>query len=208
MVLNFLSKKKGVGRIPVDRVQELSSHGFSDQEIIDILRKEGYSTQEISTAMTQAMTSKISESKEDTKVPKMEDIMKEDEKEPSIDYDPTQYQESANYQYTPDDYINYIDSLIQARMSDVVTQISSISSKYRELENKISLLTENMKEILNSKLSEENKILNQLDEINKSINEMSVRIGGLEKAFKETLPALIESVRALSDLVQRVKREI
>jgi hypothetical protein len=35
---------------------------------------------------------------------------------------------------------------------------------------------------------------------------METRIAGLEKAFKDALPALIESVRALSDVVQRMKK--
>jgi hypothetical protein len=39
------------------------------------------------------------------------------------------------------------------------------------------------------------------------MNEVNMRMASLEKAFKETLPALIESVRSLSDLVQRLKRE-
>jgi hypothetical protein len=37
--------------------------------------------------------------------------------------------------------------------------------------------------------------------------EMTGRLSSLEKAFKDALPALIESVRSLTDLVQRVKRE-
>jgi hypothetical protein len=37
------------------------------------------------------------------------------------------------------------------------------------------------------------------------IEEMNVRLESLEKAFKETLPALIESIRALSELTQRLK---
>jgi len=39
------------------------------------------------------------------------------------------------------------------------------------------------------------------------LQDVDNRLTGLERAFKDTLPPLIESVRSLSDLVERLKRE-
>ena len=53
----------------------------------------------------------------------------------------------------------------------------------------------------------EEKILNKIDSFKDTLNDVNARMSSLEKAFKEALPALIESVRSLTDLVQRIKRE-
>ena len=50
-------------------------------------------------------------------------------------------------------------------------------------------------------------MLSTIEGLTDSVNDVNMRIAGMEKAFKDTLPALIESVRALSDLAGRVRRE-
>ncbi|MEM5824804.1 MAG: hypothetical protein QXW04_02135, partial [Candidatus Aenigmatarchaeota archaeon] len=47
-------KKEGRGEIPTEKVKNFLNKGFSEIEIIDILRKEGYSPEEIDKALMQA----------------------------------------------------------------------------------------------------------------------------------------------------------
>src|SRR3989344_2548181 len=57
MALPFLKNplSRGKGTIPVERVRDLTGRGFSEVEVIDILRKEGYSAEEIDNALTQSL---------------------------------------------------------------------------------------------------------------------------------------------------------
>src|SRR3989338_713027 len=61
MALPFMKKKdsgptmSGGKSSPSERVGELSSKGFPEGEIIDVLRKEGYGPDEIDRAMTQVL---------------------------------------------------------------------------------------------------------------------------------------------------------
>jgi chromosome segregation ATPase len=210
--LSFLKKKSGRGQIPIERVKELFSHGFSEAETIDILRKEGYSPEEIDKALTEVIRSKIEEEKsekkeekKETKIPKVEDILSQPQEPQTIDTDELT---SQYYQYSLDDYVNYIDSIVESRVSEISEKISEISSKYAALEKKIAALDQALKELTRTRYSEQKALLDKIDSFRDSLEDINVRVGGLEKAFKETLPALIESVRALSDLVQRMKREI
>ena len=61
-------KKPGKGYFPTDRVKGLSNKGFSEPEIIDVLRKEGFSSEEIDRALTQVLkievTGEVVDSKE------------------------------------------------------------------------------------------------------------------------------------------------
>lgn len=58
-----------------------------------------------------------------------------------------------------------------------------------------------------TRTSEQQQILNKMDSWKDVLEDVDMRLSALEKAFKDTLPPMIESVRALSDLVERLKRE-
>jgi len=86
-------------------------------------------------------------------------------------------------------------------------KISEFVIKYTELEKRIGELNSQLTSMAQARTSEEQLILSKIDSFKEVMNDLNIRMGGMEKAFKDTLPALIESVRALSDLVGRLKRE-
>jgi len=198
---------------PVERVKELSSHGFSEPEIIDVLRKEGYSTQEIDLALTQALKEKLQtppliQQKEEEKIASFEDVVKKVQPE-----QPTQQQAiqqlstqqamlQTEQQYSWEDYFNYIDYLIHSRISEISKELENINLKYQNLERRIEEINQNMKQTIIAREETYNQILKKIEDLNNSFREVSQRIGVLEELFKEILPALIESVRSLTKIAQ------
>jgi uncharacterized protein YukE len=210
--LPFLKKKgpeviRGKGFVPVDRVKELSARGLSELEIIDTLRREGFSPKEIDDAITQVIKSaitpkEVSEPKpkeEEKLLPTLSEIEKE-KREVVPEIPETSLPE--HYAYPSEDYI---DAIIEARVSEVKEKISQIGAKYSELEKKIENISQKIAEVAEKRSEEQKQILQKVESLKESLEELVTRTGAIEKAFKETLPALIESVRALSDLVQRIK---
>jgi len=192
---------------PVERVRELSSHGFSEPEIIDVLRREGYSPQEIDLALTQVLKEKLqttsvevkSKEAETTKIPTFEEVTKK------LQLDqPSQAQQSQTQtEYSWEDYFNYIDYLIHSRVSELTKELEKINLKYQTLEKRIEEISQSMKETLTSKEESYSKILKKLEESSQKIDQLSQRINALEEIFKEILPALIESIRSLARLAQK-----
>lgn len=221
MALPFLRGGKGKGTVPVERVRDLTNRGFSEVEVIDVLRKEGYSAEEIDSALTQALkfaaTSPPSHAppatarpttpaptRSEPALPTLEEITGEKPREmPQLPETslPTEYYQ--NYPPTEE----YVDYVVQARMGEVTQKLTEFSVRARELEKRIDETTDRINEIMSLRSAEQTQILSKIESFRESVGEIETRISGLEKAFKETLPALIESVRALSDLVQRLKRE-
>jgi len=192
---------------PVERVKELSSHGFSEPEIIDVLRREGYSPQEIDIALTQALKEKLmspsQEAKEEKteKIPSFEEVVKKVQQEQPEQMQTLQSQPQYP-QYSWEDYFNYIDYLIHSRVSEIAKEVEKINLKYQNLENRIEEIIRDFKEATKSREDHYDKILKKIEELNSSINELSKRTNALEEIFKEILPALIDSVRSLSRLVK------
>jgi len=195
---------------PVERVKELSSHGFSEPEIIDVLRREGYSPQEIDLALTQALKEKLQspvrqpqKENEEEKLPTFEDVVKKVQPEQPMQEIPTQHQISLQQQqYSWEDYFNYIDYLIHSRISEITKEFEKINLKYQNLERRIEEINQSMRQTIITREETYSQILKKIDELNDSFKEVSQRISVLEELFKEILPALIESVRSLTKLAQ------
>ncbi len=208
MELPFLKKKisHDVKAIPNERVKELSSKGFSELETIDVLRREGYSADEIEKALTQSLKTGVTEpvpAREEQRLPTLEDISPKAEM-PEVP-ETSLSTESYSQGYSPEEYINYV---VDEKIGESNKSINDISVKTKELEKRIEQTYDQVNALIQSRSSEQSQILDRIDSFKESVSDMDVRLGGLEKAFKETLPALIESVRMLSDLLQRFKKEV
>lgn len=222
MALSFLKKKEpesmptGRGSIPVDRVSELSGKGFPEHEMIDILRKEGYAADEIDKAMTQVLKLGVSGTSQPTMtgpsdLPTLEQIQPSQALMPQIPETslPQEYYQSyqpqpQQQQYASEEYIEY---LIKERVGEVDQKINDFAVRHEELEKRMEDVTSQLNNIIQARTSEEQLILTKIDSFKDVLSDLAIRMESLEKAFKDTLPALIESVRALCDLVQRLKRE-
>lgn len=211
MVLPFFKKKKeeviiGKGFIPIDRVREMASRGFSEPEMIDVLRREGFSAEEIDRALTHVLRAGISEPKTrtETALPTLEEIVKPETPKAEVSVPETSLPPEYYASYATEEYIDYV---VQSRISEVNERLNEFNIKYEEIEKRIEQINEQLNEIIKARTSEQQLILNRIESFSDAINDANIRVSSLEKAFKETLPALIESVRALSDLVQRLKKE-
>ena len=219
MPLPFLQQKPESMKksVPIDRVKELSSKGFSEVEIIDVLRKEGYSPDEIDAALTEALKLGVSgispPAEAPTSLPKLEDLQP---KQAAIEVPETSLPQDYGY-YTSPEYAqpmqaypseDYIEFIVKEKTAELDEKLREFVIKYSELEKRFSEIHEQLNELAKAKSSGEQLILARLDEFKSLLTDMETRLAGLEKAFKEALPALIESVRALSDVVQRMKKLI
>ena len=192
----------GKGFVPGDRVRELSDKGFSEPEIIDVLRREGFSAEEIDRALTQVLELKVSGQPE----PQQNLPIFGQPQQPQIPQIPEpslQYPQGAEGYGTEE----LVESIINERMMDVDQKLAEFNMKNADLERNISNLHHQLSIITKSRSQAEQTIITKLDSMKDSMVEVDGRMSSLEKAFKDALPALIESVRALTDLVQRFKKD-
>lgn len=224
--LPFLKKKEptvlpGKGFVPVDRVRELASRGFSEPEMIDVLRRDGFSPEEIDKALTQALqigvsgeqqknpTQPAQQPAQTTQTSSMTQLPQLPQQQEGLNelgmpqIPETSLPEDYSAQYPTEDYIDYI---VQARISEYSDKMSSMEKKIVELEGKLNSLNEKILQMSQGK-SETHEVVNRIETFNETVNDIGSRVGSLERAFKETLPALIESVRGLGDVVQKMKKE-
>lgn len=230
MALPFLGKKKAVagkGFIPIDRIRDLASKGFSEPEIIDILRKEGHSPVEVDRGLAQAL--KVSVTSEAPvsyqsqplpsnppqptpsqqqlpELPTLEQIQQQPQRQASqqLEIPETSLPQEYYSSYSTEEYIDY---LVSQRVTELYDRFNELSDKNDELSKKLEEIKSKLAQLEGNKAVEQQASSTRVDELRGVVTDVNARIGGLEKAFKDTLPSLIESVKTLADLIQRFKRE-
>lgn len=210
------------GFVPIDRVREMASRGFSEPEIIDVLRREGFSAGEIDRALMQALRVGVTgehqqqpqqmpqqprqveeQQTQRPALPTMEDLG-QDQHGPQMPQIPeTSLPENYSQSYSTEDYIDYI---VQQRMSEVVEKVSDMDNKFQTIQTKIEAIADAIKSS-GSRGSMDMQVSQKMEELSKSVSEVDNRLSGLEKAFSQTLPAMVDSVRSLTDLVQKMKKQ-
>jgi sugar-specific transcriptional regulator TrmB len=123
-----------------------------------------------------------------------------------------QYPEEYPPQYPAQQQEGYgteelIESIVQERMNEVDQRFHDLNLKQTDLERGLSSLHHQLSVMSKGRTQTEEMMISKIDSFKDTLLEISARMSSLEKAFKDALPALIESVRALIDLVQRLKRE-
>lgn len=220
-MLFFKKKEKkplGRGFIPTDRARDLSSKGFTETEIIDALRREGFSVEEIDRGLMQGLRAGVTEARVETARSAAAPVAEERPALPTLE-EITEIQKVQmpavpetslpEEYYYPEQYQTeeYVSMMVKERMQDVESRIANFSVKYGELEARIQQIYGQLSLLTKGEPTERQLLSTKMDSLKETVDDVSIRLNSLERAFKETLPALIESVRALSDLVQRFKRE-
>jgi flagellar capping protein FliD len=209
-MLKLFGKKEeevsiGKGFIPIDRVKELSDKGFSEPEIIDVLRKEGFGAEEIDRALTQVLKIGVTGQPEEPELPTMDELQPEQpEQYPGAPQIPEQSMSYPQQGYGAEELV---ESVVNEKMDAVQQKFAEMNTKQASLERSIANLHHQLSVMSQGRSQTEQSMIAKLDSLKDTMDEMSGRLSSLEKAFKDALPALIESVRSLTDLVQRVKRE-
>ncbi|MFH7880920.1 MAG: hypothetical protein QXI09_02845 [Candidatus Aenigmatarchaeota archaeon] len=201
MALPFLKTKKAP---PIERVKELISKGFSEIEVIDILRKEGYSPDEIDLALSNVLKETIEKSVVKKEEEKKEEGSKKKEEVQTQEIKTPQETSQYPFQYINlEDYFNYIDYLIQNRVSEVTNQIKLLETKYSQLEQKLNNIIEETRAYSSKESKLEREIMSNFKILQDGMKELTKKIETVEEILKEVLPTLIESVRTLSQIIRK-----
>lgn len=189
----FFRKRQTNKPVPQEEIDQLISQGTSDRDIIKKLKSEGYSYQDIENAMMNAVKVGVSDTggssfpeAPSAPVPKIPDDFS--------DIDPSNVEELSPEQI--------VEELIEG----------VVDSKWKKFDEKIEMFNteiNSIKESLRDKPSDKSRDYGEYEErlgaMSSKIDELSARVGGLEKAFKQFLPSLTKNIESLSNIIHEMK---
>lgn len=226
----------GQQHVPIELVQQLSDRGFSEEEIVDELRDRGYAHGEINDALNEAVRASAShmtggEFDEFEEQRQMRDAVYEQNEfseqqmqpqeqsrppapeQPPARNDAPPRQESYDEQdWSSETGITaeqeeLIEVIVAEHFTDVEDEFDAVYAELDELREEIDGLKEALNELRIRRDEGEKELMQKVNAMQDVFEQSNQRIGGMEKAFQQVLPSLVENVRELSALVKDMRDE-
>ncbi len=206
-VPGFGSKRKEPAE---DVVRRLSSQGKSEREIINYMRKEGYPNEEISRALNNVLKFKVM-GNSSPPVPSYDSPpYPEPQGNRFIAPPPEKPFEENVIEMTEEEEIGLeelVEEIVEEKWKESMEELKDVEKAVVKLQEQVEFLNEKIKHLEEKEARKQDELKGLIEESNAHIESIESRIGSVEKAFKEFLPALTENVRALSAIVEKMKKK-
>ncbi|MFB6144828.1 MAG: hypothetical protein ABEJ98_05955 [Candidatus Nanohaloarchaea archaeon] len=207
-----------------DTVQRMFSQGYSESEIRDELSGQ-YSEDEIQNAINRAVTSSAAgEDSNDSPEPMTpyqgsdsavspmdEGYDGNEDNDMGIDMDSGQdlSMDSPQQQQggTDPNVEELVETIVAENFDRVENEFENAYSEIDELRERMDELEQRVHDLEVRDDEDDTQVIQKMDELEQDFNDYQSRIGGLEKAFQQVLPSLVDNVRDLTNLVQEIKQE-
>ena len=100
-----------------------------------------------------------------------------------------------------------VETIVAENFDRVETEFENAYSEIDELRNKMEDLEQRVHDLEVRDDEDDTQVIQKMDDLEQDFNDYQSRIGGLEKAFQQVLPSLVDNVRDLTTLVQEIKQE-
>lgn len=194
---------------PEERVSFLLSRGLAESDIIKTLKNEGYSFQEIDSGITNVLKSTVSSEPNYAPRPSIDMVQNEElaplmplqpGPQPVPNASPAHETESQRMRVEiVEEMEEIMEALIEERVSKIDDRLDRLDARIKELDNKIFRLSEKAEQFEISEKTADSEAKTKMDELGEKEINLEPRISSLEKAFKDIIPNLVESVREVKE---------
>jgi hypothetical protein len=100
-----------------------------------------------------------------------------------------------------------IETIIAENFQKVEKEFQNVYDEMDMIEEKLADLESRVHDLEVRDDEDQKEFVKKMDEVEDHIDSYESRIGGLEKAFQQILPSLVDNIRDLTSLVQEIKQE-
>ena len=212
-----MPQEKNASRLPIDRVEIMKSQGLSEKQIIENLKKENYSNQEISDALEQSAISysinqKPYEESIDFPSPPSPSAPSAAIQEPQFKPNFTQQFQTPQPSYfdqSPRFNIDRIEeiaeSIINEKWSELTREFGDINSWKDKVATEILSIKQ---EVIRTQERFENlqkAVFGKVNEYNESVISVSTEMKALEKVLERIINPLTTNIKELNKITEEMK---
>jgi hypothetical protein len=224
MALFGLKQKKEdiqqAAAIPVDEVLRMKQQGFTNNQIVQTLQRNGYKMHQIFDAMNQADLR--SAGPIDNAVPPEEAQMQFQEQEmqgmpppemqgqatrealPNL---PEQQQRPAPEQGYEEQIEEVAEAIIDEKWEDLMKDINKLLEWKEKIENKMATLEQGFTDLKENFANLQKGVIGKVAEYDKTMSNVGTDLKAMENVFQKILPTLTDNVNELSRLTKKTKNK-
>jgi len=193
--------------IPLDKVINLRSQGFTNPQIVEALQREGYRTDQIYNAINQSdlkagiePAMQANPASQAGQAPVQMPPLASPENNPLPVY-------SSEEPGSENERIEEIaEAIIDEKWKELTKNIDRIIEWKDKTETRMTEIEKSFDEIKKSFDSLHNAILGKVSEYDQNIVNLGAEISAMEKVFQKLLPTFTENVNQLSRITEQMKK--
>ena len=197
----FFRKKKEMNKpVPSEEIESLISQGMSDKDIIKKLKSEGYSYENIENAMLKAVKVGVDDSGigQDSFDPGMPGPAQQPQEQPIMDEFSDIDVKNAE-ELSPEQIVEeLIEGVVESKWKRFDEEIERVNME-------VNSIKESAKSAKPSESPDSSQYEERMNALSAQVEDISTRVGGLEKAFKQFLPSLTRNIESLSAIIHEMK---
>ncbi len=197
--------------LPVDDVLRMKEKGFTNNQIVQALQRNGYKMHQVFDAMNQADL-KSAGLVEGAVSPELaeQSLAQPIEQDTIPDLPNEQVAEEEPQQAVPQErYEEHIEevaeAIIEEKWEDLMKSINKLLEWKEEMENKMASVEQSMKDLKENFSNLQRSVFGKVAEYDKSMKSVGADIQAMETVFQKVLPTLTDNVNELSRLTRKAK---
>lgn len=193
--------------IPLDQVKAMKAQGFENNQIIESLQRDGYSSSQIFDAINQADLVPASDisfqpQPQAQKAPQKEQQPFQPQQSQS-DYQEHVHDAQSNYELANTEEL--VEAIIDEKWNDLIKDINKIIDWKNETETKVIQLEQKF-DLLKDQFDRLHQaIIGKVGEYDKHILDVGAEVKAMEKVFSKVLPVFTETVHDLQNVADDLK---
>lgn len=183
--------------VPVDKVLQLRSQGYSDQQIAQTLHSQGFEPPSINEAISQAnMKNNVDGSAQQNPAPSQSNIPPPGSEE---------YSDDDEEDDDGSEIEELIEEIIEEKWKELVKDIKKIIEWKSAVDEKMTKLEQGFTDLKSNFDNLHNALIGKIGEYDKNIVQVGTEIKAMEKVFEKVLPKFTENVSELSRITKNIK---
>jgi len=187
--------------VPIDRVMQLRSQGYSNSQVADYLRREGVSPSMINEAIAQADAKSGADGTYNSAQGQGMPQRQADQSNQGMD-------QSGSGEAAADDGAEIeelIEEIIDEKWKELVKDIKKIAEWKDKTDERMLKLDQSFTDLKGNFESLHKALLGKIGEYDKNILDVGTDIKAMEKVFEKVLPRFTENVNELSRITRTMK---
>jgi DNA-binding transcriptional MerR regulator len=196
-----VSSPAAIAHSLVPKILQMADSGMAEGEIVSHLKAEGYAFEEIDAALAEALKSGVS-----GRPPQAETFHPP---QPELHAPSLQQQILPPHQLTQDEIIEkkfeeieeITEALVDEKMEKIMQKVVLNKDIMNALKEKLEALTKAVTSTQETITSIKKQMEENRNETEAKFTEIDPRMNSLEKAFRDVVPSIVDSIRELKEIV-------
>ena len=195
--------------LPLDQVAAMKAQGYSNNQIIQTLQRDGYTSSQIFDAISQAEMSGTSAAPVPTTSPpqlNMPDVPMQPMQQADMQYNQQQMPMPPSYgSSSSSSNEEIIEAIIDEKWNELVRDINKVIEWKQKADSKLTAMEQQMNGLKDQFDKLHQAIIGKIGEYDKHMLDVGAELQAMEKVFSKVLPTFIENVNELNRITDRVK---